>query len=81
MAVLAQRGLLKLGIDFVHESVLSTNFIGRIVGTTRVGPYEAVVPRISGRAWITGFHQFGKDPTDPFSSGFTLADTWGSGVR
>lgn len=77
MAVLAQCGRLQPGVDFVHESILSTNFVGQIVGTTRVGPYEAIVPRISGRAWLTGFHQFGLDPTDPFSSGFTLGDTWG----
>ena len=41
----------------------------------------AVVPAISGRAWITGFHQLVVDPSDPLSGGFTLPDTWGSGRR
>lgn len=81
MAVLAARDQLRPGVDYVHESILSTNFIGRIVGTTKVGPYVAVIPRISGRAWITGTHQLTLDPSDPFSAGFTLADTWGVGQR
>lgn len=80
LAVLARRGQLEPGVDFVHESILSTNFVGRIEETMQVGPYPAVVPKISGRAWITGVHQFGRDPSDPFSAGFTLPDTWGVGV-
>ncbi|MGG1662056.1 proline racemase family protein [Brevibacillus sp. NRS-1366] len=79
LAVLAKRGLLKPGKDYVHESILDTNFVGRIVETTTVGPYQAIVPSISGRAWITGVHQLGLDPTDPFRSGFTLSDAWGAG--
>jgi proline racemase len=77
MAILSQRGQLAVGDDFVHESILSTNFVGRIESKTTVGQYSAVVPSISGRAWITGIHQFGRDPSDPFGSGFILPDTWG----
>ncbi len=77
MAILAHRGQLPPDTDYVHESILSTTFIGRILDTTMVGHYTAVVPRISGRAWITGIHQIGRDPTDPFGEGFTLDDTWG----
>ncbi|MCH9672777.1 MAG: proline racemase family protein [Gammaproteobacteria bacterium] len=43
---------------------------------TTVGPYDAVVPQLSGRAWLTGLHQYGLDPSDPFPDGYTLSDTW-----
>jgi proline racemase len=39
-----------------------------------VGDYPAVVPTISGTAWITGFAQYVLDPEDPFSEGFTTGD-------
>ena len=49
-------------------------------GITQVGGAEAIVPAISGRAWITGTHQFVLDPGDPFPEGFRLSDTWGAGL-
>lgn len=72
MAVLHARGELGVGEDFVHESVLGTLFRGRILGRTRVGPFEAVIPQITGRAHITGFCQFVLDPQDPLGEGFRL---------
>ncbi|MEV0598161.1 proline racemase family protein [Streptomyces sp. NPDC050315] len=77
MAALHARGALPLDTDFVHESILGTTFTGRLTGTTHFGPYEAVLPTISGRGWITGFHQYVLDPTDPFAQGYTLGDIWG----
>ena len=47
-------------------------FVGRLVGTTRVGPYDAVIPTLSGRGYITGIQQFVLDPSDPFPQGFLL---------
>jgi proline racemase len=76
MAVLHARGLLPLHQDYVHEGILGTTFTGRLVGETRVGPYPAVIPELSGRAWITGFAQYVLDPDDPFPEGFTLGDIW-----
>ena len=81
LAVLAARGLIGDGEELVNESVIDTRFVGRIVGRTRVGDVEAIVPAISGRAWITGIHQFVLDPDDPFPAGFRLPDTWGAGLR
>jgi proline racemase len=81
MAVLAARGELADGGAYEAESVLDTRFRGRIVRRTTVGERPAIVPAISGRAWITGFHQLVVDPSDPLSGGFTLPDTWGSGMR
>jgi proline racemase len=79
LAVLAARG--EAPEEFVNESVISTRFSGRIAGRTRVGAHEAIVPAITGRAWITGFHQLVVDPGDPFPEGFQLPDTWGPGAR
>jgi proline racemase len=77
MAVLDARG--DLGERYVAESVLGTRFTGRLVRRAEVGGVAAIVPAISGRAWITGFHQLVVDPTDPLAGGFKLPDTWGPG--
>ncbi len=76
MAVLHAKGKLPLHQDFVHEGILGTTFTGRLVEETRVGPYPAVVPTLSGQAWITGFAQYVLDPEDPFPEGFTIGDIW-----
>jgi proline racemase len=81
LAVLAAKGLLADGQPFVNESVIGTTFTGRIVGRTKVGEHEAVRPAITGRAWITGFHQIVVDAADPLFDGFKLGDTWGAGLR
>ena len=79
IAVLDKRGT--MGETYVAESVIDTRFTGRITGRAQVGGVDAVVPAITGRAWITGFHQLVVDPTDPLAAGFKLPDTWGSGAR
>jgi len=72
MASLFARGKLKLMEDFVHESILGTRFTGRVVDTTKVGSFEAVIPEITGRAHITAISQFLLDPEDPLAEGFVL---------
>ncbi|MER5783194.1 proline racemase family protein [Streptomyces mobaraensis] len=72
MAQLHARGALPLGRDFVNESLIGTRFTGRLVGETEVGGVPAVVPAITGRAWITGTAQYFLDPDDPFPGGFLL---------
>ncbi len=79
IAVLEARG--EMGETYVAESVIDTKFSGRVVRRTTVGEVDAVVPAITGRAWITGFHQLVVDPTDPLAAGFKLPDTWGPGAR
>jgi len=76
MATLHARGLLGIGEPFVHEGILGTVFTGRIVEETTVGQYRAVVPEITGTAWITGFASYVVDPQDPFPDGFTVGDLW-----
>ncbi|MER6252832.1 proline racemase family protein [Streptomyces sp. NPDC001584] len=72
MAQLHARGLLELGTDFANESFIGTEFTGRLIGETTVGGLPAVVPTVTGRAWITGTAQYFLDPTDPFPGGFLL---------
>ncbi|MEV0947499.1 proline racemase family protein [Rhodococcus sp. NPDC049939] len=70
MAELYTRGELPLHTDFVNESFIGSEFTGRLVDTTQVGEYDAVLPEITGRAWITGTAQYLLDPNDPFPAGF-----------
>ncbi|MFB6781356.1 proline racemase family protein [Streptomyces sp. NPDC056352] len=72
MAQLHARGELEIGRDFVNESFIGTRFTGRLLGETTVGTLPAVLPSITGRAWVTGTSQFHLDPTDPFPAGFLL---------
>jgi proline racemase len=72
MAQLHARGELDLDTEFVNESFIGTRFIGRLVEKTSVGSYEAVIPRFTGRAWVTGTAQYMLDPSDPFPAGFSL---------
>jgi proline racemase len=72
MATLYSRGELRLDEDYVHASVLGTRFVGRLVATTTVGGFEAVVPTVRGRAWVTGLANYLLDPDDPFPAGFLL---------
>ena len=76
MAALHARGRLGIGEEFHHFGPVGTRFTGRLLRETTVGGVPAVVPEISGRAWITGFAQYSLDPTDPFPEGFTLGDIW-----
>jgi proline racemase len=76
MAVLHATGRLPIGEDFRHEGILGTVFTGRLLEETRVGDRIAVVPQITGSAWITGIADYVVDPTDPFPDGFTVGDIW-----
>jgi proline racemase len=72
MAALHSRGELALGVEFVNESVIGSRFVGRLLEETRVGDLPAVIPEISGRAWVTAMGQYLLDPSDPFPAGFAL---------
>ncbi|MFI1398007.1 proline racemase family protein [Streptomyces sp. NPDC020681] len=72
MAQLYARRQLPLGRDFVNESFIGTRFTGRLIEKTTVGAVPAVVPTVTGRAWITGTAQYFLDPDDPFPGGFLL---------
>lgn len=77
MALLARRGQMARGDRLRVRSIIGGEFIGEIADTLNLGDTPAIVPRISGRAWITGFHQHLLDPDDPWPGGYRLSDTWG----
>lgn len=70
MAELHARGELALNTPFVNESFIGTEFTGRLIAETTVGSHPAVIPTITGRAWITGMGQYLLDENDPFPEGF-----------
>ncbi|QDP95210.1 proline racemase [Microlunatus elymi] len=70
MAELWSRGELALNTDFVNESFIGGHFVGRLIGETTVGDRAAVLPTITGRAWVSGLGQYLLDPSDPFPAGF-----------
>ncbi|MDX1514830.1 MAG: proline racemase family protein [Gammaproteobacteria bacterium] len=78
MAVLNARGELAVGETFVGLSLLDSRFDCRVESLTRVGGRDAIIPSVSGRAWITGTHQHTLDDRDPWPGGYRLSDTWPS---
>ncbi|MDF1774629.1 MAG: proline racemase family protein [Rhizobiaceae bacterium] len=78
MALLHARGEMKIGDRFTATSIIGSKFHGRIANETQVGGRPAIIPEITGRAWITGTHQHMLDPDDPWPEGYRLSDTWPS---
>jgi proline racemase len=78
MAVLHARGELKTGDRFIGRSILGSQFDCRIEDAVEVKGRPAIIPMISGRAWITGIHQHTLDHRDPWPHGYRMADTWPS---
>lgn len=76
MAVLHARGQMKTGDRYRAISIIGSEFQCRIESQTFVGDTPAIIPTISGRAWITGTYQHTLDPDDPWPEGYRLADTW-----
>jgi len=76
MAVLHAKGRLKVGERFTGISIIGSEFHCTIEAETSVAGRKAVVPTLSGRAWITGTHQHMLDPDDPWPAGYRLSDTW-----
>lgn len=72
MAVLAAMGLLGPEQAFTHESIIGSRFRGRLAGETTIGELPAIIPEITGDAFVTGEHTFLIDENDPFAHGFRL---------
>jgi proline racemase len=72
MATLHAKGMLKLNEEFVNESIIGTIYRGKLLSTTKVGGYDAVIPEITGSAYITGICTFVTSPNDPLKNGFIL---------
>ncbi len=76
MAVLHAKGELNVGDRFVGRSIIGSRFDCRIEDVTSVAGHPAIVPSITGRAWVTGTQQVMLDPEDPWPEGYRLSDTW-----
>jgi proline racemase len=76
MAMLHARGLMQVGEGFRARSIIDSEFHGRIEAEAKVGEKAAIVPSVTGRAWITGTHQYLLDPDDPWPEGYRIGDTW-----
>jgi len=76
MAVLRVRGRMQVGDRYVARSIIGSEFLGTIEADTAIGARPAIIPSISGRAWITGTRQDMLDPDDPWPAGYRLSDTW-----
>ena len=76
MAVLRARGLMSTGETFIGRSIIGSRFEGKIVEDTTIAGLPAIIPSITGRAWLTGIHQHMLDPDDPWQEGYKLSDTW-----
>jgi proline racemase len=72
MAQLYAKGMLKPGVTLENHSIIDTVFEGTIVSETNVSGYKAIVPKISGMAYIMGLNQLLLDPDDPMPEGFRI---------
>lgn len=76
MAVLRAKGEMQVGDRYLARSIIGSEFLGRIEADTTLGGRPAIIPSISGRAWITGTRTEMLDPADPWQGGYRLSDTW-----
>ncbi|HXZ99063.1 MAG TPA: proline racemase family protein [Candidatus Binatia bacterium] len=72
VAQLVAEGQLALGQEFVHESIIGTQFRARAVQRIEMDGIPAVVPEVEGMAFRTGEHRFVLDANDPLGPGFVL---------
>jgi 4-hydroxyproline epimerase len=72
MAQWTAQGRLKVGDDFVHESIIGTLFRGRVEAAATLGGVDAIIPSIEGWARMTGYNTIFVDDRDPLAHGFQV---------
>lgn len=80
LAILSARGELAEGERIVIESIVGSGFGGSVVERTTFGPHSAVVPRVDGRAFVTGRAEYWLEPGDTLGQGFLLSARTGAGT-
>ncbi|NNU48788.1 proline racemase [Rhizobium sp. WYCCWR 11279] len=80
LATLYARGEVSVGDRRTSRSIIGGEFLAEAIGETEVGGRRAVLPRITGRAYVYGREQLRLSDDDPFTAGFALSDTWGPQV-
>ena len=63
------------------RSIIGGEFKAEVLGITTVGAKAAILPRITGQAWIYGQEELRIDSEDPFKEGFAMSDTWGPDIQ
>ena len=76
MAVLRAKGQMQVGDRYLARSIIDSEFLGTITADTTLAGKPAIIPSISGRAWISGKRTEMLDPGDPWPQGYKLSDTW-----
>jgi len=76
MAVLRAKGQMQVGDRYLARSIIGSEFLGTITADTTLAGKPAIIPSISGRAWISGRRTEMLDPADPWPLGYKLSDTW-----
>jgi proline racemase len=74
MALFHHRGLMRVGDRYTSRGLLGLAFTGRIAAETTVGGRPAILPELTGTAYLTGTSQFFFDPEDPVRDGYLLED-------
>jgi 4-hydroxyproline epimerase len=74
MAQWAARGKLKVGDEFIHDSIIGTLFRGRVEKAVTLGSYNGIIPSIEGWARMTGYNTIFIDDRDPLAHGFQVTD-------
>lgn len=74
MAQWAALGKLKVGDEFIHESIIGTLFRGRVEKAVTLGSYNGIIPSIEGWARMTGYNTIFIDDRDPLAHGFQVTD-------
>lgn len=74
LAIHYAKGEIAVGEEIVIESILGrhSTFSGRVVDCTQVGSYPAIIPEVSGQAFVIGRSEFVVDPRDPLGNGFLV---------
>jgi proline racemase len=63
---------IELNQDYIHESIIGTTFRGKVVSTTNVAKFDAVIPEITGSAYTMGINTLILSPNDPLRDGFLM---------
>jgi proline racemase len=72
MAIHHAKNQIKPGQTMTIESILGSTFIGEVASTIKYGPFDAVIPKVSGNAFVCGVNHFIINPDDPLKHGFLL---------
>ncbi len=72
MALLHVQNKLKVGQSYSYQSIIGTEFVGKILSEKQMKDRIAIIPAVTGRAYIIGFQKFVIDNEDPFKYGLRL---------